>query len=177
MVLEYYCKSCESNCCKNWTIFTTIEDIRRIAQFTKKNPAEYSEFSKIPDWEILEYSQKAKFHFYNLAESGFILQLKKIGNNRIFLAKNRCQIYNVRPYICRLYPYWFVRQKNCFIIIPCIGYKNVCIIPEDLLDSYRRENEENLLVMARKYYQEMKDYKVKIKSFVKKYFKEDVYSI
>lgn len=177
MVLQQYCRQCEANCCKNWTIFTTIADIKRIADFTGQNIVEFAEFSKIPDWEVKYYSKKIKFHFYNLAKSGFILQLKKHNNHCLFLHGNKCQIYKVRPYICRLYHFWFLRKRNCFEIITCIGYKNVCIIPENVLNSYLKENEQNLIFMVRKYYQEIQDYKARIKSFVKKYFKGNVLSI
>lgn len=171
MTLSQYCKQCVATCCKKWTIFTTIEDIHRITAFTGKNPKEFSEFSKIPDWEILQYAQKFKFHFYNLAKSGSILQLKKNNNCCIFLSRNECRIYEVRPYICRLYP--FLRRRTRFEIIICIGYKNVCTIPETILNSYRKEQKVELLIMASEYYREMNDYKIKIDSFVKKIFRKD----
>lgn len=146
-------------------------------KFIRKNPVDFSEFSRIPDWEIMEYAKRATFHFYNLAKSGLILQLKKYNNDCIFLKRTKCEIYEVRPYICRLFPFWFLRRKGRFEIINCIGYKNVCIIPESVLSSYRKEKETELLEIAREYSKEMNNYRIKIRNFVKEYLTQNVPAI
>ena len=164
--LENFCKRCEANCCKNWTIFVTISDVNRICKHTGLKPGDFSEFSKIPEWERIKYSSKGRNHIYGFLQDERILQLKKKGEKCIFLKEKMCSVYPVRPMICRLYPYWFRKEGGNLKIVTCIGYENVCIIPEEVLKIYKKRKEKMLLLIASKYYKEIKEYKKEVLTFV-----------
>jgi len=136
-----FCKRCEANCCKNWTIFVTISDVNRICNYTGLKPRDFSEFSKIPEWEKNKYLSKGRDHIYGLLKDDRILQLKKKGEECFFLKGKKCSIYCVRPMICRLYPYWFKKEEKNLKIVICIGYENVCIIPEEVLKIYKKRKD------------------------------------
>jgi Fe-S-cluster containining protein len=173
-LLENFCKRCKANCCKNWTIFVTISDVTRISKHTGLKPEDFSEFSKIPEWEKTKYSSKGRDHIYGLLQDERILQLKKKGEKCIFLKGKMCSIYPARPMICRLYPYWFKEEKENLKIITCIGYENVCIVPEKILKTYKERYERRLISIARKYKGEIERYKKEVLSFVaRNYEKRD----
>jgi len=46
---------------------------------------------------------------FTLLNDDKILRLKKNGRNCIFLKNGECSIYEVRPKICNMYPYWCIR--------------------------------------------------------------------
>jgi Fe-S-cluster containining protein len=41
-----------------------------------------------------------------------ILRIKKIDGRCFFLTDGKCEIYFIRPKICRIYPYWCVKLIN-----------------------------------------------------------------
>jgi len=121
-----------------------------------------------------KYSIKGKDHIYGLLKDGRILQIKKKGERCFFLKGKICSIYPVRPTICRLYPFWFKSNKNDIKIITCIGYENVCIIPEQHLKIYKNNNAKLLISIARGYKKEIEEYKKEVLNFVnEKYGKKN----
>lgn len=165
---EEFCKKCDANCCKNWTIFVTILDIKRISQYTGLKPKDFSEFSPIAEWEKRKYSLKGKNHIYGFLKDEKILQIKKNKEKCFFLKGKACSIYPVRPTICKLYPFWFKFDKNEIKIITCIGYKNVCIIPEKILYVYKKLDIKALVPIAKNYEEEIQKYKRDVLTFVAK---------
>lgn len=166
MKLEEYCRSCNSNCCKEWTIFITIDDAIRIQNFTMKNVDEFASFSEVPEWELKKYKNKGYNHIYSFLVNDKILQLKKNKNDCIFLANGLCSIYRVRPMICRLYPFWFEKVNNSIKINICIGYENVYPIPLEEIEKYKKLKLEQLIMVAEKYHCEIEYYKKNILDFV-----------
>ncbi len=139
--LNDFCKYCAAKCCKNWTIFTTINDVKRIAKYTGLKHSDFSIYSSIPEWELNKFQKKGKKHIYGLIDNGRILQIKKIKKECYFLKENRCSIYAIRPLICRLYPYWFVSKDNKIDIIICIGYKEIDEYRMKIVDFVRKNYE------------------------------------
>ena len=44
----------------------------------------------------------------------FIHEMKKPSGKCFFLKNNQCQIYSLRPLVCRFYPFWLEKDENNF---------------------------------------------------------------
>lgn len=120
------CINCKEHCCiGDYGTFATLHDLKRIAEFTEKKPEEFAKYDDIcGDLNAQEELMKKKDHsYFEYTNNGKILQLKSKENKEcIFLKDNKCEIYPVRPLICKIFPIGF-RKNN--------GELKIFIEPED----------------------------------------------
>ena len=119
MYYETNCKTCPKkvNCCINGFAFLTPNDAKNIKERIKKDFDYFLDYSQLPKQIVanlkdedpslegsLRYSQLDKYK---------VLRLKKKDGKCIFLDDaKKCKIYDIRPNICRIYPFWAMRLLN-----------------------------------------------------------------
>lgn len=155
MDFEKYCKNCkrDAHCCifeKGGFVFTTPKNAKKIATKINKNYdyfLDYSPLNKkivnsikncdpvLEDW--MRYSQ--------LDKKNRILRLKiKKDGNCIFLNnRGKCEIYDIRPNICRIFPFWAIRLTNGKLKVIVHDIDSNCSAIRIFAKSY--ENIEQLL--------------------------------
>lgn len=131
------CKLCDARCCKELTITVTIFDVIRISKATGKKP---EEFCEIIYPSLLFYDTRDLIGYYenDIYYEG-LLALKS--HPCIFLKKNLCSIYPVRPLACRLYPFNIAKKLKKSALCPPAS-KVVFYFqkpPQELIESYNRE--------------------------------------
>lgn len=155
-IFKKYCFGC-AKCCKRWTIFTTFKECEIIKNRTGLNYAAFCEFAEIPEKEFKKYAKYG--HFYQLAFDRKVLQLRRMNERCIFLKnENECLIYPFRPYICKLFPFWFDKNKEPVF---CIG-RDICPIPDEELLEHKQRNYKVLKQWIKEYAKFIEDYKNKI---------------
>lgn len=119
-----YCKRCkkEVHCCIFDNLgftFVGLADAKRIKSKTKFDYCDFLDYSPLPKktLKILKNddpSLEGYLRFTELDKEGRLLRLKKKKDNRcIFLNDmKRCEIYDIRPNICRIYPFWAMKLLN-----------------------------------------------------------------
>ena len=142
------CKKCkkEPHCCifkNNGFAFVGIQDAQKIKNRIKKDYNYFLDYSPLPKRVIhqLRYEDPAlegKLRYSQLLE-GSLPRLRTKKNKRcIFLDDyGKCEIYSIRPNICRIFPFWAMKLTNGRIkvivhdddpkcrIIECIADKDV----------------------------------------------------
>jgi Fe-S-cluster containining protein len=122
---EDHCKICKRSvhCCifkkKEGFVFVGIKTAEKIRQETGKRFSEFLDFSSLPN-KIVDAMKneedylEGSMRFDLLDKKNRLLRLKiKENENCIFLNdKRRCDIYDIRPNICRIYPLWAIRLLN-----------------------------------------------------------------
>jgi Fe-S-cluster containining protein len=125
MNFENNCKICKRSvhCCifkkKQGFAFVDIKTAEKIKQKTGKEFFEFLDYSPLPfkivaamknEDDYLEGSMRVEL----LDKKNRLLRLKiKDNEHCIFLNdKRRCEIYSIRPNICRIYPFWAMRLLN-----------------------------------------------------------------
>jgi Fe-S-cluster containining protein len=122
MNFENHCKICQRNvhCCifkkKEGFAFVSIKNAEEIKQKTGKKYTEFLDYSPLPK-KIVDAMQHEDFYLEGamriklLDQNNRLLRLKiKENEHCIFLNdKRRCAIYNIRPHICRIYPFWTIK--------------------------------------------------------------------
>lgn len=174
--LESYCKECapKVHCCifKNNNGFTFLapSDAKKIKRKIKKDYEYFIDYTPLPkkvidDLKNDDPSLEGRLRFSQL-DKNKILRLKTKKDKRcIFLNNNgKCEIYSVRPNICRIFPYWAIRLNN----------KKLKIIAHDLnpkcriIISNSKIDEKQIKNVFKKIEKESLSYKKDIKKFVKK---------
>ena len=74
------CRRC-GYCCKNKNIFITIPELLKISEYTRFPPRKFLDRKRLP---------------------AFLL--KRTGEYCIFYRNSSCQIHEIKPFQCRLYP-------------------------------------------------------------------------
>ena len=111
------------------------DEIRRISSFTGM---EWDEIA-VPFPDIITTGDGCQFTF------GWSVRRKE--KECIFLYRNRCSIYEVRPRICSTYP--FMLEEGEIRTFPCNGLmhpiekKAAMDLAERLQDRYNKESEED----------------------------------
>ncbi len=175
---------CES-CCKtpfakdeeNPGFWLTFKDIARIVKKTGLDPSEFCRLEDVPEGE--EEDEDADEVYGELVGygDGFILMNRSKNNTCYFLGENGCKIFDVRPKMCRVYPFWFeekcgeikikvqhedkLEDDDCYLTKS--NYKNFNL---KYLLSLMNETEEGFKKMVEEYIEEMKEHD-KIKSQLK----------
>lgn len=122
---ESHCKACPAdvNCCifeegKGFT-FVGINDAENIKKHTKLEFTDFLEYSALPKKTVDSMKDddpclEGSLRYSQLDKKDRILRLKtKKGGRCIFLDDvGRCGIYQARPNICRIYPFWAIRLND-----------------------------------------------------------------
>jgi Fe-S-cluster containining protein len=125
MNFENICKRCrkDAHCCifkKNrGFVFVSIKDAKKIRKAIKKEYCFFLDYSPIPKTIINRLKRddpalEGRLRYSQLDKNNRILRLKTKKEGRcIFLNKqNRCDIYSIRPNICRIFPFWAINLTN-----------------------------------------------------------------
>lgn len=90
------CQRC-TKCCGD-----TAERKRRVLVL----PSEAKEIRKALGLPLDRFCRRTRF-------KPFTLEMKKDARGKcIFLKENECQIYSIRPLVCRFYPFWLERRAD-----------------------------------------------------------------
>ncbi len=110
--LRFKCQHCASLCCKLGGPPLSRRDINRI---------------KRAGHDSVEYSESASFKRFKLPKVMQSVMKNREDGSCIFLKNNReegiceCSIYDYRPALCRLYPFYLEMVGSCVLlkVIPC----------------------------------------------------------
>jgi len=169
---KHICHVChdeeEKGCCSD-EIFVTVHDLKRISKKTGLDVDKIAKYKK-PKKDLLELWRD------NDDLKGFLLKdklliMKGKDHDCLFLGDDGCEIFNIRPGVCRMFPFWFDEAKNgklslridlsesyrddwCLICKHNYYEKNMDRALEDAEETY-----EGLLKYATKYKKELDQYK------------------
>jgi Fe-S-cluster containining protein len=148
MDCKTYCKNCpkDVHCCifKNGGFtFLTTKDAKIIKSKIKKDFAYFLDFSPLPKKIITSLKNcdpalEGGLRYSQLDKQNKLLRLKTKKEGRcIFLDDDgKCVIYEIRPNVCRMYPFWGLRLTNGKIKIVEHGINSKC----ELLKSFKLNN-------------------------------------
>lgn len=123
------CFSCTANCCKHYDVFIDHEDVKNL----QKLKGDFSFLKKIEYKKTFGYVPKFKL-WENNAKKSWVLCLNNPNRVCQFLENDFCTIYEMRPYICKTYPFYFDRGM-------VKEMKNLCPI-KWVVDSEKRKRVE-----------------------------------
>ena len=102
---EFPCVTCETNCCKEYTIFVNAHDIYRLHQKLKKTPKSFLDIWGAKDFDL---GIKVKEGLLDLA-------LKQKDGGCMFLEESkdmfRCTVNDFKPSVCKSYPFQMKKGK------------------------------------------------------------------
>jgi len=111
--LTFICRHC-GQCCSDPSLIVTIthRDLLRLEFFSPE-----IDFFKViafyqSEEDEISLEKKLMTPAINTNRGKIFLGLQKINANCIFLEKNSCLIYDVRPLICQSFPYTFQVRAN-----------------------------------------------------------------
>jgi len=94
--IQWNCRQC-SKCCGD-----TTNRVRRILLL----PVEARQISEVLKIPLSQFCQKTNRETYTF-------KMKKNCEKKcLFLKNGKCQIYTIRPLICRFYPFWLEHHKD-----------------------------------------------------------------
>lgn len=110
------CLKCKEHCCiGEYGTFVTLGDIKRISKFTKLTPDKFAKYDDIcsdPE-EQKELMKEHDHSYFEYTDKGRVPQLKSNKKGEcIFFKDKKCEIYSVRPLICRIFPIGFRKEKD-----------------------------------------------------------------
>ena len=115
---KFECQRC-GTCCSLYCIPCTDKDIRRILTYLKVPPDRTSDFAELvePDEEILySYEDVPKVLVDDIDSTTLLLVLKSDSADKYCCFfdqdKNRCNIYPVRPLVCRYFPFVYEYEEE-----------------------------------------------------------------
>lgn len=115
------CAKMKEDCCRSdYAKFSTLKDAARIARFLDvpvNKAVIYGPLSK-KDKKTKLYLKKIHSYYYDLvSKGGKILQLKRKKDGACFFLSEsgHCKIYEVRPLICRVFPFWYSSRGEMMV--------------------------------------------------------------
>ena len=164
------CLGCSDkfHCCINGFAFVGINDAKKIRKFIGTDYDFFLDFSKLSkrilkllkdDDPCLEGTLR-----FSLIKNDKILRIKKKDGKCTFFKNNKCKIYEVRPKICRIYPYWCIKLINGRIKV--IEHDLYCSCTICDLDNITNDKEKNIKKIFNDILKEAEYYKKNINNFV-----------
>ena len=99
------CDTCETNCCKEYTIFVNAHDIYRLSIGLNKTPESFLELYGAKDYDL----------GINVQEGLLDLALKQKDGACMFLEESkdifRCTVNEIKPSVCKSYPFGLKNGK------------------------------------------------------------------
>ncbi|MDP2749319.1 MAG: YkgJ family cysteine cluster protein [Nanoarchaeota archaeon] len=152
---ENNCKKCQkdAHCCifkKNVGFtFVGIKDAKRIKQLIKKDYDYFLDYSPVSKEIVVclkncDPALEGALRYSQLDKHNNILRLKTKKDGRcIFLDKqNHCDIYSIRPNICRIYPFWAVELIDGKIKVIPHDIQSKCGVIKSLVKRQNNEQKE-----------------------------------
>jgi Fe-S-cluster containining protein len=126
------CFSCTAKCCKHYDVFIDHEDVKTL----EKIRGDWSFLKKVEYKKNFGYVPKFKL-WENDERKYWVLCLSN-GVDRVctFLVNDLCTVYENRPYICKIYPFYYDKQK-------VKEMKNICPVKWIVDDSKKQEVQKN----------------------------------
>jgi Fe-S-cluster containining protein len=141
----------------------TLSDVARIVKSTNLEPDEFSRFTEVNDDDDEELEDK---HVELMSTNDKLLMMNGKGKC-FFLGENGCTIFNDRPKMCRIFPFWF--KENSGKINITIQHENSkkedeCLITKTNFKNYDiehllgliNETQESMVNCIGEYLNEMK---------------------
>jgi Fe-S-cluster containining protein len=186
MDFENYCKRCrkEVHCCifkKGGFTFVSPKRAKEIQRKIKKEYNYFLDYSPLSKKMIgiLKKSDPAlegRMRYSQLDRKNRILRLKTGQEGRcIFLGLNgKCEIYGLRPNICRIFPFWGIKLTDGRIKViahdidsQCLAIKSLAKKNEGLEKALPRHEMIKIRKIFRDIEKEAGSYQKQIKRFVK----------
>ncbi|MFH0876293.1 MAG: YkgJ family cysteine cluster protein [archaeon] len=170
-----YCKTCKNNCCiypdETGFIFCGIEDAKIIHEKTK---LPYNEFLLYTPLKKKTIKLCSEYHDKNsesslrmrLLKENKLLRIKTTNDGRcVFLdSSDKCTIYENRPLICKIYPYWFRKKGTSIQIVP---HEEVVTCKRVIKEKIGNSEKKELIFLAKKIIFEAENYSKNIGIFSK----------
>lgn len=125
MNFEKHCKKCRKgeHCCifedDSGFVFVGIKDAKNIKKKTNQDYSYFLDYSPSPKKMVYSLktddpSLEGRLRYKQLDKKNRLLKLKTQKEGRcIFLNdSNLCDIYEVRPNICKIFPFWAMKLNN-----------------------------------------------------------------
>jgi len=162
------------HCCKFDTsgfVFIGIKDAVKISSKFNLKYKDFLEFKQLPAKTRYLLSRSPKhsegyLRFKQLVK-GKLLVLKTRKNNDCIFYDDGCKIYDSRPLICRIYPYWFFLGEKRHIIAH--GEDSGCMMLKESegLAILKKNESEKIIKLSKDIEAEDKYYRKNIKKFIK----------
>lgn len=189
MKTEKQCKTCQTSvhCCifakNNGFTFVSIKDALAIKKKTGKDFDYFLDFSPLPKKIVNSLKNddpnlEGALRFSQLDKKKRILRLKTKKNGYcIFLNENRmCEIYGIRPNVCRIFPFWVMKLTNGKNIVighdsepRCGMIKSIIKSERNIENSISKRKSSEIKKMFKKILIEDNNYKTKIDGFSKSF--------
>lgn len=155
----------------------TFKDVARIVKKTGLEPEEFCRLTELEEGE--DDDEDADEEYADLVYYGdkVILMNDKEKKRCYFLGERGCKIFDARPKMCQVYPFWFTEKKGKIKVI--VQHEDElkeddCYLTKSNFKNYNLkhllkcmgETEEEFIVMIKEYIKEMKEHD-KIKSRLK----------
>lgn len=99
------CDTCDTNCCKEYTIFVNAHDIYRLSTGLNKTPESFLELFGAKDFDLGIKVQEGLLDLALKQKDGACMFLKK--SKDIY----RCTVNEIKPSVCKSYPFGFKNGK------------------------------------------------------------------
>ena len=99
------CDTCETNCCKEYTIFVNAHDIYRLSIGLNKIPESFLEIIGAKDYDLGIKVQEGLLDLALKQKDGACMFLEE--SKDIF----RCTVNEIKPSVCKSYPFGFKNGK------------------------------------------------------------------
>ncbi len=174
------CRTCPKNihCCifkdNKGFAFLTVNDARLIKKKINKDYSHFLNYSPLSN-KIISAMKKEEPCLegalrYLQLDKKRLLRLKTKEEGRcIFLnKKGKCDIYSIRPNICRIYPFWAMRlfNKKLKVIEHNINMKCSIIYKKEVEQILSAKQADEVKNIFKKIEKEAKEYKKGISEFV-----------
>lgn len=135
-----YCSKCtrKNHCCSNpdeeGFITVGIKSAEHIKKATGLEFAEFLNYTKLKPKTIAEckndkLNSEGRLRFSMISNNSILRMRMKSNGKCIFLnKKNQCAIYECRPNICKMYPFWYKRNSKNKVKITLHNTESNCLL-------------------------------------------------
>jgi len=122
---ESYCGECATgklgckDCCtdpfvgKDPGFWMTLSDVSRIVNNAKINPDEFCRFTTVDEDDLEEEDDIDEKHDELMSYNDKVILMNSNGRKKcFFLGKNGCNVFDSRPKMCRIFPFWFKEKED-----------------------------------------------------------------
>lgn len=144
----------------------TFSDIARIVKKTGLDPSKFCRITELEEGD--DDDEDADEEYAELVYNGDEVILMNEKNKKcFFLGERGCKIFNERPFMCRIYPFWFgekngkikiqvlhednIKEDDCYLTKS--NYKNY---DQEFLLGHMGETRESFKKLCAEYIKEMK---------------------
>jgi Fe-S-cluster containining protein len=183
---EKHCKGCrkDAHCCifkKTGFTFISPKDAKNIKQKINKDYSYFLDYSPLSKKVVdvlrdCDPALEGRMRYLQLDKKNRILRLKTKKDGRcIFLGNDgKCEIYSIRPNICRIFPFWAMRLISRKIKViehdnkpRCKAICSISKIKDDVEKAISKKKAAAIRKIFKDIENEAKDYKKNVRGFAK----------